>query len=327
MKSIVFVSRASNRGGTAYEKKVREIIKTNNNPEDLLLDISKNKWLVFKKLKFFVQVFFFKPKTIPDILITNSAGVYAGILKKEAKKRVLIFHHFDESEFENLFWYKYLNKSFFSSLKNFDCIVVVADYWKKFLEQYVTSEKLVIIQNSFDVEEIEKNKLAFDRESFLKKYNIPSDKIIVYAGNALKIKGFEKVIKLLPRNRFFVITSGNKDVDIDHLHLNLSFKEYIHLLCASDITVLLSGFKEGWNRIAHESILCGTPVIGTNVGGMGELLKNTNQVIYKEGDDLEMVIEKVLKNDNKINPNISEFAVQFDEQYFKSKWIQLINKL
>ncbi len=44
------------------------------------------------------------------------------------------------------------------------------------------------------------------------------------------------------------------------------------MLYLSDITITMSKFKEGWNRTAHESMLCGHNRLG--LGGMGELLTN-----------------------------------------------------
>ena len=45
------------------------------------------------------------------------------------------------------------------------------------------------------------------------------------------------------------------------------------LLQAASVAVTMSKFNEGWCRTAHEAMLCKTPVVGSGMGGMGELLE------------------------------------------------------
>jgi glycosyltransferase involved in cell wall biosynthesis len=322
--NILFVTKNAKRGGTIYENQVKSALSKYCNIDTLLLDSNKNKLLLFNKVKFYHQVTAYRPDKRFDFLITNIAGVYAGALEKESREKILILHHFDTSENNYPFLYSFLNKNIINKFKSFDKIVVVANYWKDFLTSYIEPEKIKVIHNSFDTSEITEIRDKLDISSFKKRFGLPEDKIIVYAGSIHKMKGHNKVIELLNDKKYFVVTSGAAAEPSNHLHLNLSYEDYISLLCASDVTILLSELKEGWNRIAHESLLCQTGVIGTNVGGLGELLTNAGQLIYQEGSSLTSLIDKLLTDRNIPNKGF-EYASQFDQKYFENEWRSLLH--
>lgn len=100
-------------------------------------------------------------------------------------------------------------------------------------------------------------------------------------------------------------------------NLMLPFEEYRLLLAASDIVITMSLFKEGWNRVAHEAVLCGTPVIGSGKGGMEELLVMSGQTICTSFEDLPHHVNRLLKN--RSIPD-SHSLMKFDLRYFKKCW-------
>lgn len=324
-QSVLFLSQKQNRGGAIYEDQVRKIIEPRVQLDILELNAHKNKILVFTKLKYFYQIRSYKPFKKFSFLITNKAGVYAGILGRKANKKILILHHFDSEENVHAFLNPFLKNRLLSSLQKFHLIIVVSAYWKNFFSSYVSPEKIQVIYNSFDVGKINSIISNFNKAEFKKKHNIPEGKIVVYAGNALKIKGYDDVIKQLNTEKYFVITSGNKDENavLKNVHLTLNYTEYIQLLCCVDVTVILSKFQEGWNRIAHESLLCKTPVIGRDVAGMGELLQNTQQTIIKDGDNLPQLIELTLNNKEAVLQGW-QYASQYNLEYFKKKWLNVL---
>lgn len=318
---ILFVSKKQNRGGAIYEEEVRQVLEPEYNLDILELNPVKNKIFYFDKLKYYYQIKSYKPNKKYEVLITNKAGVYAGILKRDFTKKILILHHFFNEENSYPLINKFLKDRLLSNLNQFDLLVVVSEYWKNYFSEYVNINKIHTIYNSFDVDKINLIKNSFNNEDFKRKYNIPANKIIVYAGNALKIKGYLNVISQLNKDNFFVITSGNTDKNIthNHLHLKLNYNEYIQLLSSANVTILLSKFQEGWSRIAHESLICGTSVIGTNVAGMGELLQNAKQTMWKEGDNLIELVNQSLKDTEHIK-YAKNYASQYNLDYFKNKW-------
>lgn len=328
VKRILFVSRKAARGGAIYENEVKNVLEKHYEVDTLNLDTSKNKLLYFNKLKYYFQIRSFKPSKLYDVVIANRAAVYGSILKKKSAAKVLILHHYNPVENRHVFARSFLKNKFLSGLNSFTRIVIVSEYWNKYVARYADVNKIRIIYNSFDTTTISTIIACTNKEEFKKKFSIPADKLIVYAGNALKEKGYQKVLdKLSSNNEFFIITSGSRDENAGgHLHLTLNYKEYIQLLFTADVTVILSDFEEGWNRIAHESLLCHTPVIGSGTAGFGQLLTEAQQVIYKEGENLSDLIYEIINNNYKTQKGY-EFASRFDLNYFENAWNKLVAEL
>ncbi len=322
---ILFVSRNDQRGGAFYEAEAKKILQEICEVDSLNLESKKNNWLLFTKLKYTFQVKTFSSEKKYDILIANRAAVYAGISTSGYRKKILVIHHYNSKENSYPIFRFLLRKKFFTKLDRFDVVVVVSNFWKDFLSNYISSRKIKVIHNSFDVEFIEKVRRDFNKSAFQQKYNLPEDKTIVYAGSALKIKGYKEVISLLDPSKYFVVTSGSKEGNIQHKHLDLSYEEYIKLLCATDITIILSRLEEGWNRIAHESLLCGTRVIGTDIGGLGELLRNAHQVIFNPENRLDSLIDAALSDSSMIIKG-QQYAQLFDMNYFTREWQSLVTE-
>lgn len=155
-----------------------------------------------------------------------------------------------------------------------------------------------------------------DKERFKRQYGF-NDKPLIYLGNCLKKKGVVETYNSLKYIDAYFVTSGNKDVELPIPNLTLSFEEYRLLLAASDIVITMSLFKEGWNRVAHEAVLCGTPVIGSGKGGMEELLMMSEQTISTSFEDLPHHVNRILED--KPIPN-SYSLMKFDLHYFKKCW-------
>lgn len=89
-----------------------------------------------------------------------------------------------------------------------------------------------------------------------------------------------------------------------------------------------SSFKEGWCRTAHEAMLCKTPVVGSGMGGMRELLEGRKQIICSVLSNLKEYVEYAM-SDSTIGKSGYSFASQeyFSLEFFKNKWVDLINAL
>ena len=120
------------------------------------------------------------------------------------------------------------------------------------------------------------------------------EKPILYLGNCQRIKGVVEAYEQLKDLKVHLVTSGRKEVDLPILNLNLDYRDYLLLLKSSSVVITMSKFKEGWNRTAHEAMLCKTPVIGSGLGGMKELLEGGNQIICENFSDLKERVSYVL---------------------------------
>ncbi|MFZ6033693.1 MAG: glycosyltransferase [Melioribacter sp.] len=323
MDSILLVTSDDSTGGTLYEKDVYKLL--NNQFEAGIYQYSQSKYKYYPN-KIFIYNQLKNIKGNYKILITNLSFIY-GLNLKIGNKKILIFHHFDfknEKLLNKLFW-----KSISKKLNSFDKIICVSEYWRKFIleeNKYLKQEDVHIISNCFDVSKFDIAKSKKDRMQFCNKYNIPADKILVYAGNSGFHKGTDRVVAALDRKKYHIITSGVMSENYGTHHLSLSYDDYLELLVNVDVTVILSRLLEGWNRIAHESLLAGTPVIGSGVAGLGELLYKAGQCIYNENSKLDEQIEYVLNNKEKIMSGCYNYVRKFDLKFFGEEWNKIITE-
>jgi glycosyltransferase involved in cell wall biosynthesis len=215
-----------------------------------------------------------------------------------------------------------LERMFYHHLKKVDAIVTISKYWQNhFLERGYP--KVYLIYNAFDTDQF-----RFEAEQILefkKKFRLDR-KPIVYLGNCQRIKGVVEAYGHLKDMEVTLVTSGRREVNIPALNLDLNYKEYLLLLKASSGVITMSKFKEGWNRTAHEAMLCKTPVIGSGLGGMRELLEGGGQIICEGLDDLKERVCYALEH-----PELGEvgygFAKQFTIKRFEEEWLNLIERV
>lgn len=311
-------------GGSIYEHETFNAVSSDFTTTLWEYDQNQYKWLRYKKLKITAQSLLEHPPNT-DYLVTNNLFIY-GLRLNRFKKKILILHHIDQNFTHSKFTNRYIEKLILKSLNKFDAIVAVSDYWKSKIKLH-TEKPVYVIRNSFDVSFIDSIVNNFEVNEFKYRYQLPENKPIIYCGNGTYAKGIDIVSKNIDTNKFFIVTSGRKDIDIGQHHLSLSYSDYLRLLSICDATVLLSRLQEGWNRIAHESILCGTPVIGKKTAGLGELIKISAQTAIKDYNLLNQTIDDVISNNIMLSKKGKSRLSLYDLQYFKNEWIKLLTSL
>ncbi len=324
---VLFSSKKS--GGNIYEQSLSFLEKYfDYNAIILLQDNTMNR---FEKLFMLIKNildYTFNQYPISDISIRNLTAVF--MLKKK-KKNIVIFHHYDPLGYPSStkIFQKFLFLNFLSNKSKIDKVVVVSEYWKQYLvEQGFKSNQIDIIYNSFDLNNY-KAKSEEALQNFRYKYNLLNKKI-VYIGNAQKIKGTDISYNILKDLDIYIVTSGIGTLDIPCLNLNLNFDEYVTLLQVSSLVVLMSQFNEGWNRVAHEALLCKTPVIGSGRGGMKELLLESGQIICSDSKTLGKSVQVVLEDDENAKLQVEtgyKYAKKMDCHYFENAWVNLVKSL
>jgi glycosyltransferase involved in cell wall biosynthesis len=192
--------------------------------------------------------------------------------------------------------------------------------------QKLGCERVEVIYNAFDLGEF-----TFDPEevdAFLARHGIPRDKPIIYIGNASRQKGVVEVYEALKDEGYTLVMTGrNKEVDLPALWFNLERRDYLRLLHACDVVITMSKLLEGWNRVAHEALLCRTPVIGSGIGGMRELLTEARQVILPDPAGLPEAVRSVLEQRALYEQRGYAFVEQLDTAYFARAWQTLTETL
>ena len=215
-----------------------------------------------------------------------------------------------------------LERIFYHHLKRVDAIITISRYWQNhFLVRGYPN--VYVIYNAFDMDQFhfeDDEVLEFKRRFRLE------DKPIIYIGNCQRIKGVVEAYDRLKDLDAHLVTSGRREVDLPALNLNLDYRDYLLLLRSSSVVITMSKFKEGWNRTTHEAMLCKTPVIGSGLGGMRELLEGGAQIICDDFDDLKEKVYYALNHPERGEMGY-EFAKQFTLKKFSDEWLSLIERV
>lgn len=73
-------------------------------------------------------------------------------------------------------------------------------------------------------------------------------------------------------------------------------------------------------------MLCKTPLIGSGIGGMSELLEGGKQLICEKISDLKDLVEYAMEHPE-LGQEGYEFAKQFSVEKFYMVWIYLIKRI
>jgi len=263
-----------------------------------------------------------------DLWIRDFYSTITLSFDKTQGKNLVVVHQVDFSTFplisRPIFFF--LKKIFYRNLRKADGIVTVSEYWKNhFLEKgYKNVHK---IYNGFDLS----NFNISDEEvlEFKKRFDLLG-KPIIYLGNCQRAKGVVESYQALKDLDAHLVTSGEQQVKIPAQNFSLEYRDYLKLLKASSVVLTMSKFKEGWCRTAHEAMLLKTPIIGSGLGGMRELLEGGKQIICESFSQLREKVEFLL-NHPEIREKMGEsgynFAKDFTLERFEKEWLELIHKI
>lgn len=310
-------------GGSIYDEMVRKVLAKNFDLEFISIDAKyfKNiRYLRIPEAMFYLS----KLQRKRDLWIRDFFTTIALPINKDMGKNLALVYHIDFSTFplfsRPIFFL--FEKIFYHNLKKIDAILTISEYWKNhFLSRGY--KNVYKIYNCFDLSNFDFSER--DVVEFRKKYKL-TEKPVVYLGNCQKEKGVVEAYEVLKDSDFYIVTSGRQQVKISALNLNLNYKDYLCLLKASSVVVTMSKFKEGWCRTAHESMLCKTPVVGSGLGGMRELLDGGGQIICENFRELKEKVNFAMNNSH-LGETGYNFAKKFTIEKFENEWVDLIKKI
>ena len=178
------------------------------------------------------------------------------------------------------------------------------------------------IKNCYDVLGYKKKTIlmpiGFDPDIFKKRKKMKRIFTIAYFGRISMEKGIHILVQALEEVNFkfnFILdTSHIEDADY-YKSLNLKLKKNLKIIKLSflkcnhfeiskymskcDLIILPSIYNEQYGRVIQEAVACGSLVLGSNVGAIGEIIGDKDLLFKKNNyKDLYAKINK-LKNDNK----------------------------
>ena len=142
------------------------------------------------------------------------------------------------------------------------------------------SDKTKLSWNSVDV-----NKFSSKTNSTFKKDNNLEDKpIVLFVGNLIKRKNVDSLLeaKKVSKSDYYLVVVGDgplfkklkKKVEDENIHdviFTGSRNDVADIIPSCDVLILPS-FSESFGLVLIEALACGKPVIGSNVGGITEII-------------------------------------------------------
>lgn len=193
--------------------------------------------------------------------------------------------------------------------EKFDAIVCVAETMKEsFIKKYGMAEKVHVLYNPLDFESVIKK--SAEKTDF----NFGDGMKFVLAGTFIKIKGFDRFVKVCKRLKddgehfsALIMGDGEEKENIKKIIAETNLGDTVKILdfqtnpykyiAHSDVYVC-SSYAEGYSTAVSESVALNVPVITTECSGMREIFgENECGIICENSDDgLYNAMKKVLND-------------------------------
>lgn len=191
-----------------------------------------------------------------------------------------------------------------ATLRRADHIVAVCEALKRVVgELDVELDKVSVVPNGVDPDKFFPLPMAEARH----KLGTPGGRIVLSVGELIPRKGFELLIDAvaclteegLSDLHLFIVGEGTMRKELEALIRKRGVQEHVRLVGeiphrdlylwynAADVFCLLSS-REGYPNVVLESLACGTPVVGSAVWGIPEILTSDEVGILTERDPLSI---------------------------------------
>lgn len=288
----------------------------------------------------------------PNIIHTNNlTGFSVAVWSLAKKKRIKVIHtlrdYYLQCPKTNRFKNNSCNKQclecrFFSRKKkvisqSVDSVVGIshAILDSHINDGYFKSSYKKVIYNGFDFKKKGLIKTNFNKNTYLN---------FGFIGQVNKSKGIEFLMKELNAFKNYdnwkLSIAGSVDIAYKNYLLNflpeskVEFKGYVKADTFFDtINVLIvpSLWEEPFGRVVLEGILSNIPVLGSNRGGIKEILSDNSKFIFDpDKDDLKNLIKRILESPEILNSfsfDINRFNDLFSSENTISGYIEMYKKL
>ncbi|MDX7984603.1 N-acetyl-alpha-D-glucosaminyl L-malate synthase BshA [Bacillus velezensis] len=196
-------------------------------------------------------------------------------------------------------------------------------------------KKIETIYNFID----ERVYLKKNTESIKEKHGIlPDEKVVIHVSNFRKVKRVKDVIRVFrniaanTKAKLLLVGDGPEKCVAWQLVEKYGLQDQVLLLgnqdrveelySISDLKLLLSE-KESFGLVLLEAMACGVPCIGTNIGGIPEVIKDQVSGFLVEVGDIQSASEKALAvlEDTQLSKRLTDHALKMVETAFSSQRI------
>jgi L-malate glycosyltransferase len=178
-----------------------------------------------------------------------------------------------------------------------------------------------------------------DANHLKKEFGIKdNEKVVIHVSNFRPVKRVQDVVKTFARisaampARLLLVGDGPEMTPVCRLVKKLGLTDKVHLLgkqenldelySISDLKLLLSE-KESFGLVALEAMACGVPCIGTNVGGMPEVIAHGETGYICELGDIDDISTKAITvlSDQQIHQQFAANGVAVVNTKFRAQQI------
>ncbi len=253
---------------------------------------------------------------------TENLGIKNGIAKK------ILYHYF--------------TKSFDRS----DTVISPSLFIKKLYKKYGLKRKTIVISNGID-RKIFNEKVS--AQSFLKKYHLDKNfQYVLFVGRLmaerkvdLLLRAAKIVTDKIPLTKFIIVGDGYKRKNLELLAKKLHIKDKViftgfisdeflpSTYAACDLFIFTSVVPEIQGLVLLEAISTGSPIVGSRIGAIPELVVNNfNGFTFRPFDekDLAKKILIILRNKN-IQKEFSKNSIYIAKKHDINKSIDEIEKI
>ncbi len=166
----------------------------------------------------------------------------------------------------------------------------------------------------------------------------PHEKVVIHVSNFRSVKRvpdvvkvFSKIVEKVPA-KLMLVGDGPDISHVCELVKQLNIEDHVLLLgkqenleelySFSDLMLLLSE-KESFGLVALEALACGVPCIGTNIGGIPEVISDGEVGFICELGDVDKIAEKSIEllTDESLHRQFSQNGIKLVNDNFKGEKI------
>jgi L-malate glycosyltransferase len=304
---------------------------------------------LLKYFKFFKKIIKTVKKDEYDLIYLHyiSYSLLPFIFLKKYRQKPLILNAHGSDVLSNSLSATLIRKLVTPSIKHADMIVVPSNYFKNIVaKKFLIDEDKIFISPSGGID------TTIFKPLYTRKSN---DKFIFgYVARIDNDKGWDTLLlatkKLVDENiynfKVNIIGGGSEEIKMKNMIIDLGIEDYVeylgqkkhnelvHYYNQMDIFVFPTKLNESLGLVGLEAMACGLPVIGSNIGGLKEYIKDDyNGILFKTGDMNELAIrmKKMLEVDHdtmqRYSINALSKALEYDTVEVNKKLKQKLEEL
>lgn len=169
------------------------------------------------------------------------------------------------------------------------------------------AEKTKISWNSVDINKF--NNVAND--SFKNENGLSDKPIVLFVGNLIKRKNVDSLLeaKKIANSDYYLVIVGdgplfkklNKKVEDENIRdvIFTGSRDDVENIIPSCDVLILPSFSESFGLVLIEALACGKPVIGSDVGGISEIINENVGLLVnpKKVSSISKAIDKIISDD------------------------------